>query len=74
MKNIQDLQLNQVANKMFEATNNMDEKYDQSFRKSELGKEEYDADDNSDEVAEAMHSAERHAVKEPDNFGGSSWL
>ena len=51
-----------------------DNKYDQSFRKSELGKEEYDADDNSDEVAEAMHSAERHAVRELDNFGGGRWI
>lgn len=35
--------------------------------------EEYQSDDNSDEVAEAMHSAEEHAVREPDNFGGGRY-
>lgn len=53
-----------------------DTKYDQTFRNSELGKPSIkeQADDNSDEIAEA-HGTHSFTPPEPSDFGGGrGWI
>ena len=52
-----------------------DNKYDQSFRNSELGKSiKEEMDDNSDEIAEA-HGTHCFTPPEPADFGGGGgWI
>lgn len=49
-----------------------DNKYDQSFRNSELGKSSIkeQMDDNSDQVAEAVEARASYFEREPEDFGG----
>jgi hypothetical protein len=55
----------------------MDNKYDQSFRRAELGvkkeNEKFDADDDSDKIVDAMHARDEYFTREPDNFGGKHY-
>ena len=45
---------------------NMDNKYDQSFKKSELGEDDAMERTHNEEVRDI----EEHITREPDNFGG----